>query len=98
MKVGAPDAHVDAVLKVVRAVDVETVVQVLKVCVDHDLVRVGDVLLDGTQLGVRADLSLVIHPRNLKFFVLCLFLHFSFFCMSDMVGYPKPPPPIFLSI
>jgi hypothetical protein len=28
---------------------------------------------------VRADLSLVIHPRNLKFFFLCLFLHFSFF-------------------
>ena len=80
MKVGAPDAHVDAVLKVVRAVDVETVVQVLKVCVDHDLVRVGDVLFDGAQLGVRADLSLVIHPRNLKFF---FYVFIAFFIFLD---------------
>ena len=46
VEVGAPDAHVNAVEKVVRAVDVESVVQVLQVGVVHDLVGVGDVLLD----------------------------------------------------
>jgi len=62
VEVGTPDAHVDAVEEVVRAVDIESIVQLLQVGVVHDLVGVGDVLLDGAQLVVGANFGLRVHP------------------------------------
>lgn len=62
----APDAHVDPVEEVMRVVDVKTLVQVFQVLVNHDLVGVGDVLLDGAQLRVGASFSHRVHPGNLK--------------------------------
>ena len=66
VKVCAPDAHVDPIEEVVGAADLEPAVEVLQIGVVHDLVRVGDVLLDRAQLGMRAHLGLRVHPGYLE--------------------------------
>ena len=65
MIVGAPDAHVDPIEEVVGAIDVQPFVQVLQVGVNHDLIRIGNVFLDCSELVVGSNLGLGVHPGYL---------------------------------
>ncbi len=66
MVVGAPDAHVLSVLEVRVVADVESLVHVLQFGVVQDLLRIGDVLLDGPELVVRTSAGPVVHPSDLR--------------------------------
>ncbi len=66
MIVGTPDAHVDAVVEVGVPADLDPIVQVLQVGVDHDLRRVADVLLDRLELVMSFAFRRGVHPVNLN--------------------------------